>query len=209
MSNFRIQDIYRERESLNNYSEYTATLIAFPNCLAEPIPNDALKSDTMFQIVDVRDPSVSILSTIEQLTNLVNLNDGFHDRSSKLANTGSNKKRKKIINEVNINEDEQESNSYYNQNSSGKLGRLTLQDCFGNSCYAYVYNGPLSEKLNDILNFTLGSKLIVYKGTRISFNTLHLRAENYKNLGGFIKRLNFEVHKRKLKELKLELQYEE
>ncbi|ONH74617.1 hypothetical protein BOH78_2372 [Pichia kudriavzevii] len=88
---------------------------------------------------------------------------------------------------------------------------LTLQDCFGNTCYAYE-NEPLGflrgERSKGIFRVQLGSKLFVRKNARVSFNALHLKNEDVKFLNGFIKELNYKLYERKLKELKEEINYE-
>jgi hypothetical protein len=207
MSNFLLQDIYYERDCLNFplTEEHKSTLIAFRHCMAEPTPNEILKEDTMFQILDVRDPTRSTMSMIEELTNLVNSNEGFYDRSS-MRTFNSAKSRRIAVNEVDINEEQEDMNAKV-QAATGTIIRLSLQDCFGNLCYAYLYDGYPSNTAN-IFKVHLGSKIVIYKGAKLSFNTLHLTRENYKFLGGHIKKYNFELYKRKLKELKNEIQYE-
>lgn len=203
MSNFIFQDIHKERELLIFHSSqlvFKNALVPYRHCLAEPTPSEKLQQDTLFQIVDVRDTSVSVLSLIEDLTVIVNANESFQDHS-KFA-TKAPRVPRVAVTEVDVNETEDD--SLMNDDSavsSNHIYRLTLQDCFGNTCYAYE---------NEPLGFLRGerSKLFVRKNARVSFNALHLKNEDVKFLNGFIKELNYKLYERKLKELKEEINYE-
>lgn len=213
MSNFIFQDIHKERELLIFHSSqlvFKNALVPYRHCLAEPTPSEKLQQDTLFQIVDVRDTSVSVLSLIEDLTVIVNANESFQDHS-KFA-TKAPRVPRVAVTEVDVNETEDD--SLMNDDSavsSNHIYRLTLQDCFGNTCYAYE-NGPLGflrgERSKGIFRVQLGSKLFVRKNARVSFNALHLKNEDVKFLNGFIKELNYKLYERKLKELKEEINYE-
>lgn len=210
--NILLQDIFNERDSLvwpeRLYEMYKSTLIPFSYGLAEPVEEETLKKDTLFQIVDIRDVSKSTLSMIETLTDLIDANEGFHDVSSKAK---IRLKKRLTVNEVNVNEKDAEvmieDMSVPNQ---GSIYKLTLQDCFGNLCIAYEHT-PLSilrhTSCHGLFRLKLGYKLVVCKGTRIIFNTLHLEDGNIKKLGGSIDKLNFRLYERKLKELKAEIDY--
>lgn len=217
-TNFLLQDIFEEKSSLQftnaqeNLKEY---MKPFKNCLAEPIPIDKLNETTIFQIVDLRDTTKSILSTIESLQILVDANESYQDKQR----TGkSNSLPRRIINDVDSedesnnlgNKNEKNNNSMNNLNNSNNGPfRFTLQDCFGNTCYAYeseILDFP--SRNESFFPVKLGSKIIVYSGTNIMFNALHLKNENIKFLGGYINKLRYGVYERKLKELKEELKVE-
>lgn len=210
--NILLQDIFHEKDALvwpeKLYEMYKSTLIPFSYGLAEPVEEETLKKDTLFQIVDITDISKSTISMIDTLTDLTDVNEGFYDLSSKSKLRG---RRRTTINEVNVNEVEKEVLAGdTSQPNQGSVYRLTLQDCFGNLCYAYEHK-PLSILRNPschgLFRLKLGYKLVVCKGTKIIFNTLHLEDANIKKLGGSIDKLNFKLYERKLKELKAAIAY--
>lgn len=210
--NILLQDIYQERDALvwpeKLYEMYKTTLIPFSYGLAEPVEEETLKKDTLFQIVDITDISKSTISMIDTLVELTDVNEGFYDLSSKSKVRG---KRRVTVNEVNLNETDKEVLlDDTSQPTQGSVYRLTLQDCFGNLCFAYE-SKPLNILRNPschgLFRLKLGYKLVVCKGTKIIFNTLHLEDANIKKLGGSIDKLNFKLYERKLNELKNEIDY--
>lgn len=216
MPNFLQEDIYRGKAALTFHEprkECKNYLVPFRHCLAEPTPNDKLNETTLFQIVDLRDTTKSVLSMIEGLKVLVNVNDSFQDRQR--AGLGSAKskirssKPRATINSVNTDEEVPETGAALFGNW-GASYRLTLQDCFGNTCYAYEVE-PLSflrKRSNGFFPIKLGAKIVVHSGTKIIFNTLQLKNENVEFLGGHIMKLDYRLYERKLQELKEELNYE-
>ena len=216
MPNFLQEDIYRGKSTLTFHEprrECKNYLVPFRHCLAEPTPNDKLQDTTLFQIVDLRDITQSVLSMIEGLKLLIDVNESFQDRQRARTGPGASKKQnskpRATIDSVNTDENlGQQGTTLYGGWSSSY--RLTLQDCFGNTCYAYEVEplGFLRKRSNGFFPIKLGSKIVVNSGTRIIFNTLQLKNENIEFLGGYIMKLDYRLYERKLKELKEEIHYE-
>lgn len=208
MPNFLQEDIYTKRSTLtflDSQALYKQYLIPFRNCLAEPTSNDKLHEHTLFQIVDVRDINKPILSIIEHLKVLIDINETYQDRQR----TGKPKdKPRSAINNVDLDEEHPIANNNISVPGSC-IYRLTLQDGFGNLCYAYEAE-PLTflKQHDDPFSIKLGSKLVIYANAKIIFNTLHLKNCDVKFLGGCIDKLDYKVYERKLKELKEEIGYE-
>lgn len=211
MSSVLVQDIYKDRTQLIFHpiqETFKGALIPYTHCLAETENLTTLNDNTLFQIVDVRDTTVSTMSLIDTITDMINANEGFQDHYKGNRAT----RHRPIITSVDINDDHNEppetENVHINNNV---IYRLILQDCFGNLCYAYeeeplqFLRGPNTK---GIFRIELGSKLLVHGGTKVSINTLHLKNENISFLGGRIIKLNYNLYKRKLKELKDEIGYE-
>lgn len=217
-TNFLLQDIFEEKSSLqftNAQESVKEYMKPFKNCLAEPIPIDKLNDTTIFQIVDLRDTTKSILSTIESLQFLVDANESYQDKQ---RNNKLNALPRRIINDVDsedesndLDNNNKKDNTLINNSNTSNNGpfRFTLQDCFGNICYAYeseILDFP--SRNESFFPVKLGSKIIVYSGAKIMFNALHLKNENIKFLGGYLDKLRYGVYERKLKELKEELEEE-
>lgn len=212
MSNFLVQDIFKDRKSLEfPHADYSEHLKAFKNCFAPPIHDDKLRETTLFQIVDIQDTSKSVLSEIEELKRLVDINESFYDYQ-KFGNADNKKKKKRTTIDVNLEEDENEIDDNFMNDKNyipKRVFRLILEDCFGNICYAYEQE-PLNflRNNNQLYPIKLGYKILVYKDAKIIFNTLQLRNLDIKPLGGEIDKLNYKLHERKLRELKLKLSYD-
>jgi hypothetical protein len=215
MVNFLGQDIYLDRENLEyipSQESYKSCLVPFANCLAEPVPEDTLATSTIFQIVDVRNTSVSVMSVIELLIDALDVNEGFQDH---YRNT-RRRPHRIAVNAIDLDAEHARQSDQREDESDFTPGykdtyRLTLQDCFGNLCYAYEAE-PLSFLRNTrnkgLFRVTMGSKLLINAGAKISFNTLHLKNSDVNFLRGQIQRMNVSLYQRKLKELKEEIGYE-
>ncbi|OBA14022.1 uncharacterized protein OGAPODRAFT_10659 [Ogataea polymorpha] len=134
--------------------------------VAEPTPPyvSALASDTLFQIVAIRDVSRSAISYIESLVELIDANEGFYDRQTK-----SRPRKQKVIRSANVDGDAQE---HWPTQAASPTYRLTLQDAHGNFCYAHEIEPlPFLRSSPDLYPVRLGSKLLVQKDTTVMRRT--------------------------------------
>ncbi|KAG0681887.1 hypothetical protein C6P40_003400 [Pichia californica] len=207
--NLLLQDIYKDRNDLNfttAQESYREFMVAFPSALAELTIQEELKQTTLFQIVDMIDVTKSIVSSIETLQFIVDANESYQDKQ---RGNGKQVPRRAVQNVEtdNGNNDGLVNDSY--APTGNNLYKFTLQDCYGNLCYAYEKEPLHLRNKNDIFfPVKLGSKIIVYKKTKIMFNTLHLTNHNIKYLAGSIDRLRYNAEQRILKGLKEEINYQ-
>ncbi|VEU22061.1 DEKNAAC103056 [Brettanomyces naardenensis] len=175
----------------------------------EPVTADPWRLDrnTLFQIVDVRDISLSTVRYIDTLTELIDVNSSFADMQR------TRTKSKRVVRSVNVdNEDGEDHLDDTADNDTSiaagnRLFRLTLQDYHGNLCYGFEQEPLLFLRANNgLYPIPLGSKLIVKGGlTNVIFNCIQLTNLNTEYLGGEIDRMNFGLFERELGKMKKEI----
>lgn len=153
-----------------------------------------LDHDIIFQIVDIKDIHKSDMAYIDELNGLVDINRSLVDKQ-RITHLPKNKQ---IINRVNI--DTQDEEDTFSPSFSGKrMFKITLQDSFGNLCYAVEIEDLNFLRTNgDLYPISLGAKIIIKKSTKICLNTIMMKNENVEFLKGSIEILNVKLFERML-----------
>ena len=213
---FRYQDIFRDRAKLafmksadRRYKNYLVPYAINPD--AEMSTSvQRINQNILFQIVGIRDVSVSIIHYIDRLTELTDVNSSFADKQRK-GNTGA----AKVVRAVDVEREDEDEDALEDESRSKnfdrRLFKLTLQDAFGNLCYA-METEPLQfiRRSGQLYPVPLGSKLLVKGGLASSlFGCIQLSTRNTKYLGGELDYMNYKLFERELARLKKEVRYGE
>lgn len=216
---FRIQDIYKDKQALvfnGPNAKYRNYLVEFKpqdytdesSEIAKPV---RLYYNILFQIVGIRDVTVSTIELIDTLTELIDVNASFTDMQR------SRLKERHVIRSVNVSQDDNSSEQINKDTGYGcvhgnlnrRVFKLTLQDSNGNLCYGFETEPLKFLRTNEgLYPVALGSKLIVKGGlTTTLFNCIQLTNINTQFLGGDIPRMNYKLFEKELKRLKDEIGY--
>lgn len=212
---FRFQDIYKDRARLTftkgTDQRYRNYLVPYELDRNKEMPTSMqrINQNILFQIVGIRDVSVSIINYIDRLTELTDLNSSFADRQRK--NTSASK----VVRAVDVGKEDEDEDALEDESRLKKfdhrLFKLTLQDAFGNLCFG-METEPLQflRRSGQLYPVPLGSKLLVQGGLTSSlFGCIQLSARNTKYLGGELDYMNYELFERELVRLKKEIHYGE
>ncbi|GMM28392.1 Rmi1 protein [Martiniozyma asiatica (nom. inval.)] len=204
-THFLMANIHLQRSTLtiNHAHVKSKNLIPFNFNFQAPDNNQpilTLPETTLFQIIDIRDVYKSTLSYIELLRGLVDRNEGLVDRQRGLGSANSLRKNDTVINSVDLDENNQD------EVKGSKMFKLTLQDAYGNLCYAIEIE-PLHflRKSSDLYPVKLGSKVLIHKGCQVCLNTIILRNTDIRFVGGEIEKWNYKLAERMLLKFKDEL----
>lgn len=145
----------------------------------------AVDRDLLFQIMMVENISKSKVTQIDDMKTTI---DPRNQRVDRLHNSNPNgpSKKYKVINEVNIEEDDGNGSTESNGVIGGEkvIYKLTLQSRSGQIFYA-INLKPISWPLA-----VLGSKIVIKKGTKFSRGMFLLAEDNAIFVGGMVKKWN-------------------
>ncbi|GME99330.1 unnamed protein product [Ambrosiozyma monospora] len=227
---FKLQDLTKRSTHIFQPQDQHLRTMLVPFTAINPTPaspkTEKHQRDTMFQVVGLQDITKSGIQYIELLMELLDSNDGFADRqrgaggqgtrggrANGRANGGGTRQR--VITSVDVNDDgdgqgvNQQTNGFF---VGGRRNfKLTLQDAFGNLCYAFereelnfLRNGETGGQLYPV---KMGSKLLVRSGAELVYNSFWLRNTDVVFLGGEVEKMNYRLYERELQRIKDSIGY--